>query len=73
MKSQVKPSQSKEILDTGFSEDNDVVIAPSDLVMTEYKYSEIEAVINKYYESKGNKTPILVERSDLLNFIQENI
>jgi len=38
-----------------------------------FEYSDIEAVINKYFESKGNKTPMLVELSDIKNYIKENI
>ncbi len=38
-----------------------------------YLFGKVEAVVNKYYESKGSKTPLLIERSDLLKYIAENI
>ena len=38
-----------------------------------YTFEMIEAVVNKYYASKGSKTPLLIERSDLLTFVKANL
>jgi len=78
-KSQAKPLQPEEKKKPIFLDDNNEVIEPEVIPPVamkperSYTIDMIEAVVNKYYESKGNKTPLLVERSDLLEFIKKNL